>query len=353
VSFFVQKERSLLLLKLDSMGYGFFIPFFFIMVGITFDVKALKEFDASLYPFLFSCLAIMTFSKLIPVLIWKPVVGLRKALGAGFLMVSQLSLIIAASSIALQLQLITPGMYACFVILAVVTSILAPIIYEYLVPLKSYSDMKVFIIGGSSTGVLLARRLKMHNKPFLIIEKNPDRFREIQNKGMNVVFGDGADPKFLSSLSLRLQDKVVVITGRDEENIRICQILREDIKAEKVVSVSGTSTITRQLKKFDIEVMDTRLVLASTLENLLIRPLTYRTFTESFENFNVEEIIVTNRSVLGKQVRDIPWHKDSMLMLARRGDEVYIPHGETYLKNGDILTILGSVTALDQAREIL
>jgi Trk K+ transport system NAD-binding subunit len=107
------------------------------------------------------------------------------------------------------------------------------------------------------------------------------------------------------------------------------------------------------LKKFDIEVMDTRLVLASTLENLLIRPLTYRTFTESFENFNVEEIIVTNRSVLGKQVRDIPWHKDSMLMLARRGDEVYIPHGETYLKNGDILTILGSVTALDQAREIL
>ncbi|MCK5765311.1 MAG: cation:proton antiporter, partial [Bacteroidales bacterium] len=37
LSFFLHKERSLLMIKLDGMGFGFFIPVFFIMVGVKFN----------------------------------------------------------------------------------------------------------------------------------------------------------------------------------------------------------------------------------------------------------------------------------------------------------------------------
>lgn len=353
VSFFLQKERSLLMLKLDSMGYGFFIPFFFIMVGVTFDVDALKEFDRSLFPFLLAGLAIMVLSKVIPALIWIPKYGPRKSLGAAFLMVSQLSLIIAASSVGLQIGLLSPGMHASFVILAVVTSIASPIIYEYLIPLRTYRDKKVIIVGGSSTGVLLARRLKMLGKACLIVEKEPARYEDILSKGIGVVQGDGNDLDFMMSLGIRLGDQVVVLTGNDEDNYRISKLVRQDMGIIKVVSVSGLSSISRELIRIDVEVMDIRLALASTLENLLMRPGTYKTFMESFDNFVVEEISVTGGAAYGHLVRELPWHKDCMLMLARRGDEVYVPHGESYLKSGDILTIFGTSTAISRARDML
>ena len=45
LSSMLHRERSLMLVKLDGMGFGFFIPFFFIMVGAGFDPAALREFD--------------------------------------------------------------------------------------------------------------------------------------------------------------------------------------------------------------------------------------------------------------------------------------------------------------------
>ena len=40
------------MIKLDGMGFGFFIPVFFIMVGVKFDPAHLGEFDNTLIPFL-------------------------------------------------------------------------------------------------------------------------------------------------------------------------------------------------------------------------------------------------------------------------------------------------------------
>ena len=50
---------------------------------------------------------------------------------------------------------------------------------------------------------------------------------------------------------------------------------------------------------------------------------------------------------------DMPVHKDGMLMLVTRGSDKFVPHGNTYLKTGDVLTVFGTGTAIRQIREIL
>ncbi len=52
LSSMLHSERSLLLVKLDGMGYGYFIPFFFIMVGVEFDPNTLMEFEELMIGFL-------------------------------------------------------------------------------------------------------------------------------------------------------------------------------------------------------------------------------------------------------------------------------------------------------------
>ena len=85
--------------KLDAIGYGFFIPIFFIMVGVEFDLSALIESPSALLliPVLVVLAALV---KVIPASIFRFQFPWRASLAAGFLLSARLSLIIAAASIA-------------------------------------------------------------------------------------------------------------------------------------------------------------------------------------------------------------------------------------------------------------
>ncbi|RLD62139.1 MAG: hypothetical protein DRJ05_01045, partial [Bacteroidetes bacterium] len=116
LSIFLHKERSLLLLKLDGMSFGFFIPVFFIMVGVKFDPSAFQEFDSSLGRFLILLFITLFTVKVIPSLLWGRLFGYKKAISGGFLMSSRLSLIIAASAIGQELGVISAGVNASFIL---------------------------------------------------------------------------------------------------------------------------------------------------------------------------------------------------------------------------------------------
>ncbi len=353
LSLFLHKGRSLLLIKLDGMGYGFFIPIFFIMVGVKFDPLALKEFEVTLVPFLFILLTLLFIIKLIPAFLLRKQFGTRKAISAGFLLSSRLSLIIAASAIGLELGVITPGINASFIIMAVATCFIGPVLYNSINVKDTQPWDKTIIVGGSSKGVLLARRLNIHGKTSVIVESEESRYKDLHSKGLNVVLSDGLDPATYDSLKLTASNYVVVETGSDDINIRVCELLRRVCKHEKIISMANKQFVEQQLKRLDVETIDVRRVMATTIETLIVRPTTYHAMVETYEHFSVEEITITNPSVDGHQVKDVPFHKDAILIMVKRGTNLYIPHGETYLKTGDTLNIFGTGTALEITRQML
>lgn len=350
-SAFLHRERSLVMVKLDGMGYGFFIPIFFIMVGYEFDPSAFSEFENSLVYFLIALLAVLFLIKLLPSLLWYRLFGFRKAVAGGFLMSSRLSLIIAASAIGLQLGVISPGINASFVMMAVVTCLLSPTLFNMLSPVQKLEGTKTIIIGGSSTGVLLSRRMHLHSKQVVIIEKDPKRYREIKDKGLWTIKGDGLEKELYQQLQLNPLDYVVIETGSDKTNMVISKLLRKEFRHERIITRSGSLKIEQELKRQGVEAVDTRRVMATTIENLIVRPTTYHDLVESFENFSLDEIPVTAKEIDGRQVKTIPFHKDAILMIIKRGNESYIPHGETYLRAGDILHVFGTDTALEDTRK--
>jgi len=351
LSAFLHKERSLVMIKLDGMGYGFFIPIFFIMVGYEFDPAAFSEFEDSLWVFLIALLVVLFLIKIIPSLLWYRLFGLRKAISGGFLMSSRLSLIIAASAIGLQLGVISPGINASFVMMAVATCLLSPTIFNTLSPVKKLEGTKTIVIGGSSTAVLLSRRMHLHSKQIVIIEKDPARYKEIKDKGLWVIHGDGLDRDLYRKIKLQPENYVVVEGGSDQINAEVSKLLRNEFQHERVITRSGSLKIESKLKQQGVEAVDARRVMATTIENLIVRPTTYHDLVESFENFSMDEIPVLNKEIDGRQVKTIPFHKDAILMIIKRGNESYIPHGETYLRNGDILHVFGTDTALEDTRK--
>lgn len=353
LSVFMHKERSMLMVKLDGLGYGFFIPIFFIMVGVHFDPSALAELDNSLYIFLALLIVTLFAIKIIPSFLWIRLFGVRKAISGGFLMSSRLSLIIAAVTIGLELGVISPAINASFILMAVLTCLFSPTIYNMLNPRNVFEGDKTIIVGGSSTAVLLARRLHLHSKSVIIIENDEKRFKEIKSKGIVVFKGDGKDSKIFEKMKLNPENYVVILSDNDEENVKISQMLRNEFQHERMIARAGNSKIWQSLRAMDVETFDATRVIANTIENLIVSPTTYHTIVESYENFHIEEIELTNVNLDGLQIKEIPFHGDGTLMMVKRNDNMYIPHGETYLRLGDVINVFGTTTALEDYRDML
>ncbi len=88
--------------KLEAMGFGFFIPIFFVTVGIRFDLQALLDDPANLamVPIFLAALLIV---RGLPALVYRRFVGARRATVAGVLQATSLPFIVAAAAIGMEL----------------------------------------------------------------------------------------------------------------------------------------------------------------------------------------------------------------------------------------------------------
>ena len=131
ISSLSQQEGTNLRGKLDTIGYGFFVPVFFITVGASFDLDALRSSRDNLVHIPLLVLAAYAV-KVLPALVLRAGYPLRDCLGAGALLSSRLSLIIAASLIGLELGVIDDAANSAFIVVAVITSVLSPMLFNWL-----------------------------------------------------------------------------------------------------------------------------------------------------------------------------------------------------------------------------
>ncbi|HPI80303.1 MAG TPA: cation:proton antiporter, partial [Cyclobacteriaceae bacterium] len=101
LSVFFDKNRSALLFKLDGMSYGFFIPVFFIMVGVNLDINSLRNFGDS-FGLIATLFLSLYFIQVVPSLSMVKLFGWRRALSAGMLLTSRMGLAIATAQIGLR-----------------------------------------------------------------------------------------------------------------------------------------------------------------------------------------------------------------------------------------------------------
>ncbi len=126
---FIFRETALLERKLYGLGYGFFIPIFFIKIGVEFT--DLVEMEGLL---LVPVLVVMAFAiKMVPGMLLLKEHGARNSLASGMLLSARLSLLIAAIKIGLEAGIEdVENMAAPLILLALIMCIAAPIGFRYL-----------------------------------------------------------------------------------------------------------------------------------------------------------------------------------------------------------------------------
>jgi len=126
-------QRKLLEKQLSGLGFGFFIPFFFIHLGLTFDFASVLE--AQYLLFFIPVLLLAAYAvKVLPSLIFLPDYKSRETLGIGLLLSARLSLIIAAAEVGFEMGLIDADLRSAIILVGVITSVLSPLLFRKVFP---------------------------------------------------------------------------------------------------------------------------------------------------------------------------------------------------------------------------
>lgn len=115
-----------------GIGYGFFIPLFFISVGLDFDFHSLRSTEAIIW--IPALIAVAFVVKIVPALHMVRHFGWRQALAGGFLLSARLSLIAAAAQIGVQIGALPQTFADAIILVAIFTSMVAPILFVSLTP---------------------------------------------------------------------------------------------------------------------------------------------------------------------------------------------------------------------------
>ena len=127
----VGREHPLYHVKVDAIGYGFFIPVFFILTGARLDVPALLASAETLV--LVPVLLVAVFLvKGIPALLYRDEFGWRLCAAAGALQSAQMTLTVAGVEIGLALGVIDEALGAALIGVALLSVLIAPIAFSRL-----------------------------------------------------------------------------------------------------------------------------------------------------------------------------------------------------------------------------
>jgi Kef-type K+ transport system membrane component KefB len=112
-------------LKLEAAGFGVFIPVFFVTSGLRFDLNALFASASTVARVPLFLLAIY-LARGLPALVYVRLLGRSRAVIAGVLQATSLTVIVAAVQIGLQLRVVSPASGAGLIAAGLLSVIISP-----------------------------------------------------------------------------------------------------------------------------------------------------------------------------------------------------------------------------------
>jgi Kef-type K+ transport system membrane component KefB len=111
--------------KVEAIGYGFLVPVFFVSSGLRFDADALFEEPGHL-ALAGALLVALLVARGLPALIYRPLVGTRRALAAGLLQATSLTFLVVAAHLGLELEVFDRGTASALLAAGLLSVILFP-----------------------------------------------------------------------------------------------------------------------------------------------------------------------------------------------------------------------------------
>lgn len=337
--------------KLDSFGYGFFIPIFFIMVGVDLNIPSLIK-EPKLLIIIPILIVAFIISKLIPVMFIRRWFDMKTTIASAFLLTSTLSLVIAAAKISERLNAISAETSGILILSAVITCVFVPIIFKKLFPVPDEFNRKieVSLIGKNQLTIPIVQNLtsQLYDVTLYYRKDLSDR-RQLSDDITMIEIAD-YEQDVLERLGLFDRDIVVCATNDDDINRKVAKLAKAH-QVERVICRLESTTDDTELVDSGIEIFSSYLSNKILLKGLIETPNMLNLLS------NVEtslyEIQMLNYKYENIQLRNFPFGGDIIFVRIIRNNESIVPHGDTQLRYGDRLIVTGAKEYVDELKREL
>lgn len=215
---------------------------------------------------------------------------------------------------------------------------------------------RAMIVGGGSIGFRLASLLEKNAISTKVIEKNPDRCKQLAEQlNKAVVFcGDGSDQELLREENIQDMDVVVTLTDDEETNI-LTSLLAKRMGSSKIITKVSKFSYIPLISMIGLEqVVSPRLSAINTiLQHIRIGKVLAAKSIKDEQAEVMEAVALETSDIVGKPIREISIPKGALVTGIMRKDTVIIPTGESVIEPNDRIIIFAEKQAIPEVEKIL
>lgn len=338
--------------KLTSIGYGFFIPIFFITTGVNLNLKSLFAHPASLM--LLPVLVIFLFIAKAPVVaVFMKKFDRRNAFAGGFLTATTITIVLPTLQVARRLKVITSTQSDAFILAAVIVCIVSPIVFNanFVLTPEDRIKQRVVIIGANTFTMPVIHDL--HDKWYSVkvFTKNEENYNTFKSRA-DLTLLKSLDEKELLAAGAFDGDIFVAALHDDQDNYRLAKLAKKMQVKRVIVRLRETSVQTvKELREDGVEIFNFTNVRAALMRALIESPAVYQVMTDT-ENV-LYSVVVRSTQYTGRPLMDWEFVDQMTVSRIRRNKQWISPHGSTVIEQGDEIIFSGKFKNADRIRQIL
>lgn len=341
--------------KLTSIGYGFFIPIFFIMTGVRLDLKSLfaNKTALALIPILVACFII---AKLPTTLIYRRRFNARNSFAGGFLTVTTITLVLPSLQVAKNLHAITSTQSDAFILAAVIVCVLAPIVFNSTYKLNKEDLVKerVVIIGANTLTVPVAQQLSHNWYVVRMLTDNQDNYKTFNSEVNDLKYIEEIDEQALDAGKYFDTDVMVLGFRNDNKNYQMAVLAKKHGVKRVIASVQNPKVSTDhidELNRLGVEIFNSFVVQNSVLRSLIESPSVFEMLMSAHSG--LFEVTIHNQRYVGIELRSLPFIDQITVSRIYRKHKPISPSGDTVLEYGDHILYTGPYEIVNEVRQRL
>ena len=333
--------------KLEAFGYGFFIPLFFILVGVNLDLGAVVESPQILLITL--VLVVVSFAiKFLSALPLRRWLSWQEVTSASLLLDTHLSLEIAVAIIGVRLGLISQSANAAIILFALLTVLIMPLLFNALQGKAETRTQRFFLIaGGADLALQTAQVLNNHDERVKFWQPDAAAVGQIQKGGYEILESQALNSS-LAADRINQISAMLALSLEDTQNLDFCKQALQLGIGQIVAYVNEPSRL-QEYQAMGVKAFTPGLYRSAFLAWMARNPQLFNLVTSTADNKDVREFSLQNPAMDGQRLSGLGLPSGLLVLsISRNGDQI-VPHGNTRLAIGDCLALLGEIDDLKEA----
>ena len=338
--------------KITAIGYGFFIPIFFIMTGDRLNLRTLfaNKSALALIPVL---VAGFIIAKLPTYIAYRRRFGKRNSIAGTFLTVTTITLVLPSLQVARNLHVITNNQSSAFILAAVVACILGPIVFNstYQLAKEDLIKQRVVFIGTNEYTVPIVQQLAKNWYETRMVTNSEDNYKTFNSEVNHLEYLPGLKEEDLDKKGYFDTDVLVAAFPSDRKNYRIAKLAYAHGVKRIIAGVNHPNVDRKhadELLKMGVEVYNSFVVQTSMLRAMVESPAAYKMMTNT--ESGLFEVTVRNLKYVGQELRNLPYIDKMTVSRIYRNGKPLLPHGDTVIEAGDHILFTGSYSYVGEIR---